>query len=89
MTEDRCGTYAGAQTHRRRGEPVCDACRAANAAYMRRWRERRPDLHAENMATHEARNRALRRLAQLYPQDLRRLYLEEMSAGRVRQGRAS
>jgi hypothetical protein len=36
-----CGTYAGYQTHQRRGEPTCAECRAANAAYIRRYRRRR------------------------------------------------
>lgn len=31
----RCGTISGAVTHRRRGEPVCDDCRAAWNQYQR------------------------------------------------------
>ncbi len=89
MSGERCGTYAGAQVHRRQGEPNCDDCRRAHAAYIAKWRKQRPDLHAENVATQNARERALRRLAQMHPRDLRRLYLEEMAAGRVRQERAS
>jgi hypothetical protein len=33
-----CGTSAGYSTHRRRGEPPCDACRAAKRDYDRQWR---------------------------------------------------
>ncbi len=86
---DRCGTYAGAQVHRRQDEKLCDPCRQAHAAHIAAWRKKRPDLHAENVATQDARNRALRRLARLHPRDMRRLYLEEMTARRVRQERAS
>ena len=32
---DRCGTVAGKSAHRRRNEPVCDACAAAFVAYQR------------------------------------------------------
>lgn len=34
-----CGTVAGAETHRRRGEPVCRACRDARVAYRRARRQ--------------------------------------------------
>lgn len=89
MSRAECGTYAGLGAHRRADEDPCDACKRAGAAYMARWRKRRPDLHAENLATQEARSRALRRLARMHPRDMRRLYLEEMAAGRVREERAS
>ena len=36
-----CGTPAGAQRHRRRGEPICQACRDATAEAMRNFRNRR------------------------------------------------
>ncbi len=38
---DHCGTCAGAQRHRKRGEPICQACKDANAAYMRDLRSQR------------------------------------------------
>lgn len=39
----QCGTISGRTTHRRRGEPPCDDCKRAWAAYMReRNRRRRP-----------------------------------------------
>lgn len=34
-----CGTYAGYQAHRTRGESTCDLCKVAVAAYMRERRE--------------------------------------------------
>lgn len=86
---DECGTYAGVGVHRRADEELCADCKRANAAYMARWRKRRPDLHAENVATQDARNRALRRLARMHPRDMRRLYAEEMAVGRAPQERAS
>ena len=35
-----CGTMAGSQRHRVRGEEVCAECRVAAARYMREWRTR-------------------------------------------------
>lgn len=39
MTE-KCGTYAGAQQHRKQGEQVCKSCRHATSVYMGQWRAR-------------------------------------------------
>ncbi|MCP2339208.1 hypothetical protein FHU30_004565 [Actinomadura rupiterrae] len=33
-----CGTPAAIMRHRRRGQPLCDACRKAHAACKREWR---------------------------------------------------
>ncbi|MGW1931119.1 hypothetical protein [Streptomyces sp. NPDC001919] len=33
-----CGTRSGYQAHKRKGEPVCDSCRAANAAGDRHYK---------------------------------------------------
>ncbi len=39
MTADiRCGTSAGYAAHHRRGEPYCDGCSEARAAYTKSWR---------------------------------------------------
>lgn len=84
-----CGTYRGWAAHRRADEYPCHPCKQANAAYMQGWRKRRPEMHAEHVATQDARNRALRRLARLHPQDMRRLYAAEMASARTRQERAS
>lgn len=35
----KCGTTGGYSRHRNLGEPVCDDCREANAAYCRERRE--------------------------------------------------
>jgi hypothetical protein len=39
--EPECGTRAKVYVHRKRGEPVCDACKEADRAYMRAWKARR------------------------------------------------
>ena len=36
-----CGTYGGAQAHRKRGEPLCDRCKEAKREYQREYRRRR------------------------------------------------
>lgn len=73
-----CGTYGAYQRHRRKKEPVDEACRAANRD---RARERRtdPELCAEDTARNAARIRALRRLAHEYPERYRQLATEELS----------
>lgn len=40
-TRDVCGTPAGAQRHRKRGEEPCPACLEAAAAYVRAWRRQK------------------------------------------------
>jgi WhiB family redox-sensing transcriptional regulator len=37
----RCGTYSGAQAHRKRGERPCEACRRARTEYTREMRKRK------------------------------------------------
>jgi site-specific DNA recombinase len=41
QTPNGCGTNAGHQRHRRRGERPCEPCRAANAAWQREAKARR------------------------------------------------
>jgi len=41
MTEPRCGTTAGHQAHRTRGEKPREACREARRRYSREWKRRR------------------------------------------------
>lgn len=40
MSDERCGTYAGAMQHGRKREPFCEPCRAASAGYMTGYRQR-------------------------------------------------
>lgn len=37
-----CGTRSAYRRHRRRSEPPCEACRAANAEYTRAYRASKP-----------------------------------------------
>jgi hypothetical protein len=72
----RCGTQAGRIAHYRRGEPACDLCRAAQNAYKRRWRKEPAKRESERLRV-RANTRAVWRLAELYPDDFRRLNNEE------------
>lgn len=54
--------------------------RANHAAYMRAWRAAQPDKAARVRAVTAARNRALRRLAELHPDDMQQLYSAELHA---------
>jgi hypothetical protein len=74
----RCGTPAGYQRHRRRNEQPCDDCRVANAAYMRDFRQRKPEFAAKARASSNARSRAVWRLAARYPDEYRQLLREEI-----------
>lgn len=43
MLDPRCGTYAGWNSHKWYGSPVCDLCAAAQRDYAREWRRKRGD----------------------------------------------
>ena len=75
-----CGTYAGAQQHRKRGEEVCQPCRNAAAAYLRDWRARNPQSRAKERQQNNARSRALWRLADEFPDRFRELVADELRA---------
>lgn len=74
-TETKCGTYAGWNAHRYYGTEVCDLCRKASNAYTREWRGK---TKASWRKQNYARGRALTALANLYPDDYQRLYVEEL-----------
>lgn len=74
---DFCGTYAGAQYHRRHGEPVCDPCRAAAAAYVRKWRADRKAQGKPVTDRSNARKRALTILGRRYPDELEEIIRQE------------
>ena len=76
MSDDRCGTYAGAQVHRRNREKPCDPCRLASNDYMRE-RRKAPHVREEEKKDAAARSRALWRLAALHPGEYQNLYREE------------
>ena len=80
MTAADHGTYARYQTHRRRNEEPCDACRAANRAYLAGWRARNPRNTSRHAETNYARDRAYRALAKLHPAEFEALYSAELRA---------
>lgn len=55
-TDPRCGSLAGYEAHRRRGDHRCQACRAAASAYkLAARRERRPRRgDVDEVAVHRA-----------------------------------
>ena len=59
------GTRAMATLHRRRGEPVCEACRLADVEYMRQYRQ-----------TYKERRAAAKRIVQLPKELFVRVYWE-------------
>lgn len=73
-----CGTRAAYQRHLKNGEPPCAACLAAN-------NKANEDHRADHVIRREedqragARVRAMRRLAQEYPDRYRELATEELS----------
>lgn len=75
-----CGTYSAYQRHIRRGETPCAACRKANSEYHRQHRATHPERLNRESAYNGARDRALTRLAHLYPTEFEVLLSEELSA---------
>lgn len=55
VADDRCGTKAGASVHDRRGEPRCDACRAADTANRAAWAAANPGRDRVTQAAYYAR----------------------------------
>ena len=51
----------------------------STAAYMRQFRADHPDYVTRNKERAAARNRTLEKLARQYPDEFRRLYLEELA----------
>lgn len=73
-----CGTYAAVSRHKRRREPLDDACRRANADYQASRREKNPSAALAESRADNAYVRALRRLGREYPERLRELHQEEL-----------
>lgn len=74
-----CGTYGGYQYHKKNGDPFCEPCRKANAAYSRELRKRSPRAANYTRLTNNARSRALWRLADEFHDRFQSLYLEELA----------
>jgi len=62
-----CGTHGAYLRHVRAKEDACDACKAANAAYMKGLRDARPGYLARAVRSAKARQAALRLLAERHP----------------------
>ena len=74
-----CGTTSGYSGHKRRGEDACAPCLAAIRDYQRTYRRGKGQAATRRVKEREAaRDRALRRLAALYPAQLEALLAEEM-----------
>lgn len=73
-----CGTYAGYQRHRARGEPTCVECKAANASYVRARRATPQGRQSARDAV-SAQGRALRALASRHPSEYRQLYVRALA----------
>jgi hypothetical protein len=84
MTTTRAhGTYGGAQQHAKRGEDLCDPCRAARNAYMRRYRHHNPGQQTYDRNQVAAYNRAQARLRENHRDEFDQLYAEEVQNGRA------
>ena len=77
--DERCGTYAGVQQHRKRREPACEPCREAAREYMRDLRARKGP--ARDRWWNRTRVAAMERLAAEYSGRFSELLAEERRAG--------
>ena len=73
LSDERCGTYAGWNFHRRQGTPICDGCRKAHTDYLREYRRGNPERRARDGVYNRARGKALTQLAARHPADYLRL----------------
>lgn len=89
MTPHVHGTYAGYQTHKRHNNEPCDDCRAANAAYVRRYRRSKPEAAEYVRKQHEAYRAAQARLRALHYPEFNLIYDEELRARGLRPDGAS
>lgn len=80
MEEIRHGTsYGEAQKCRKRNGRACSPCLQQLADYLARWRRERPLAAHRAQRVDKARERALWRLARMYPVLFRALTDEELS----------
>ena len=68
-----CGSHGAYQRHVKAGETPCDACRDANAAYMKARRDAWPGHLNRAVRSAKARQVALRLLAERYPVEFEEL----------------
>ncbi len=76
MTAMPHGTWDGYINHGCR----CEECRAASAEYKREWRRKHPGLQARRKQHELARDRALRRLGRMFPEQLAILIADELQS---------
>ena len=69
----KCGTYGGYQAHRKRGEDACGDCADAANAYVREYRDRKPETVGRH---NRPRALAVTRLTERYPGVYRKLLAE-------------
>lgn len=70
-------SYAAYQRRKKSGLPDCPGCRAAAATHHREYRRANPEVRRRERARLSAYDRAMRRLAKLYPVEFRALVAEE------------
>lgn len=75
MVPGHCGTNSGWARHQRAQEKPCDACARAKSDYDKRRRNTDSVKRASQLGA-RAQSRAERRLAAIYPDLYRSLYLE-------------
>lgn len=73
---DRCGTYAGFQAHKKRGEVGCGPCRDARRVYMAAYREKSEKARERDRKYSLATSRARERLIRAHRAEFL-LYLDE------------
>jgi hypothetical protein len=68
-TQERpaCGTYGGYQAHKRRNEPACDSCNAANNEYHTQHRAANGAAKQRERRRNAVHGKAVWRLAREYP----------------------
>lgn len=76
--DPRHGTYAGYQAHLSQGFAACGACLKAANSYMREYRAKGGEPVERQQRRRQARQRALTRLAAIYPDVLEALIDEEL-----------
>lgn len=85
--DDRCGTYAGEQAHRKRGEKPCVFCASAKAEYMKAYRSD-PERLRRHVEGRDARMAALQALSHRHQAEYQRLYTQALAELRGIEGAA-
>lgn len=72
--QSRCGTYAGAQAHRRQGQKACPRCAKAGAEYVRAYRASKGKVTSTRVS-----NELLIKLLRVAPEALREEAVGELT----------